>query len=86
MAQMELNKLLEDYLDGDEVGWRETFEELRVKQGHRIRVLTRQILDRGIVDPNMLGDDGRIWDGHHRIYIAFVLGFTHVPVKPAREY
>lgn len=29
----------------------------------------------------VLGNDGRVWDGHHRIVAARRLGFTHVPVE-----
>jgi hypothetical protein len=32
----------------------------------------------------LIGDDGRLWDGHHRLYAAYWMGYTHVPVKYAR--
>lgn len=28
-----------------------------------------------------LGNDGRIWDGHHRIVAARRLGFTEIPIE-----
>ena len=34
-----------------------------------------------VVQPVCLGDDGRIWDGHHRIVAAHRLGFETIPVE-----
>ena len=34
----------------------------------------------GMQEPISLGDDGRVWDGHHRVCIAARLGFDVVPV------
>ena len=34
-----------------------------------------------IEQPVCLGDDGRVWDGHHRIVAARRLGFAEVPVE-----
>lgn len=50
---------------------------------------TRKLLDRiqaeGIREPILLGTDGRVWDGHHRIVIAMHLGLDSVPVEFAGE-
>lgn len=50
---------------------------------------TRKLLDRiraeGIRESILLGTDGRIWDGHHRIVIAMHLGLDSVPVEFAGE-
>lgn len=35
------------------------------------------------VSPILLGDDGRVWDGHHRIIIARALGYSFVEVEVA---
>lgn len=46
---------------------------------------TRKLLERirveGIREPILLGNDGRVWDGHHRIVIAMHLGLDSVPVE-----
>lgn len=34
----------------------------------------------GIQEPVSLGPDGRVWDGHHRVCAAIVLGLDAVPV------
>lgn len=53
---------------------------------------TAKILDRvqkeGIdfqddIAPVLLGSDGRVWDGHHRICLALKLGLTHLNVEMA---
>jgi ParB-like chromosome segregation protein Spo0J len=35
----------------------------------------------GIREPILLGNDGRVWDGHHRITAAHQLGIEEVPIK-----
>lgn len=42
---------------------------------HRIRVAGAVIRE-----PVELGDDGRIWDGHHRITVAYLDRLAEVPV------
>jgi hypothetical protein len=34
-----------------------------------------------IEQPICLGDDGRVWDGHHRVVAAVRLGFDRLPVE-----
>jgi ParB-like chromosome segregation protein Spo0J len=38
----------------------------------------------GISEPVLLGDDGRVWDGHHRLMVARLLGIRTVPVEYGR--
>lgn len=33
----------------------------------------------GVLVPVLLGDDGRVWDGHHRIVAALDLGIPEIP-------
>lgn len=33
-----------------------------------------------ISNEGLLGNDGRVWDGHHRIVIAWWLGYEAIPV------
>src|SRR5690606_22968569 len=47
-------------------------------------LLTR-IREEGIREPILLGTDGRVWDGHHRITVAMHLGLESVPVEFAGE-
>ena len=41
--------------------------------------LIHSIRKDGILEPIALGNDGRIWDGHHRITAAYVLGLKTIP-------
>ncbi|MFD3999904.1 ParB N-terminal domain-containing protein [Streptomyces rubiginosohelvolus] len=43
--------------------------------------LEQQIRANGITMPVLIGSDGRLWDGHHRLRIAVRLGIAHVPVE-----
>lgn len=49
--------------------------------------LVADIASTGIREPVLLGSDGRVWDGHHRICAAIHLFLTEVPVTfaPASE-
>ena len=44
----------------------------------RHRVLTEGIGFADAYAPVLLGSDGRVWDGHHRIVIALEQGITHL--------
>ena len=43
--------------------------------------LEREIKSNGITMPVLIGTDGRLWDGHHRLRIAVRLGIDYVPVE-----
>jgi hypothetical protein len=35
----------------------------------------------GVATPLLLGDDGRVWDGHHRLLVARLLGIETLTVE-----
>lgn len=43
--------------------------------------LEEQIRENGITTPVLIGSDGRLWDGHHRLRIAVRAGIDYVPVE-----
>ncbi|MGQ4351961.1 hypothetical protein [Streptomyces drozdowiczii] len=43
--------------------------------------LEQEIKANGITLPVLIGSDGRLWDGHHRLRIAVRLGIGYVPVE-----
>lgn len=50
--------------------------------------LEEVIRENGITMPVLVGSDGRLWDGHHRLRLAVRLGIGYVPVEvvpPAAE-
>lgn len=63
--------------------WTEEYDNL-IDQTDTQKLLTR-IREEGIREPILLGTDGRVWDGHHRIVIAMHLGMDSVPVEFAGE-
>ena len=71
------------FRDGDDLGWDAEFEFLRVHHEARVQTLAALIVADGITNPILLGHDGRVWDGHHRLYVAKALGLTHVPASLA---
>jgi len=81
---MPLADVLRLYQDGDEHGWDTEFEYLRTEHRDAIRRLTASVQRHGIRQPILLGTDGRVWDGHHRLCVADALGLARVPVERYR--
>jgi hypothetical protein len=75
--------LLASYRDGDEHGWAQEFAFLRREHAARIDMLATSVQERGMATPVLLGNDGRVWDGHHRLCVADMLGLAEVPVTHA---
>lgn len=80
-----LATVLADFKDGDEHGWDEEFAFLRTVRATHIAKLTADIAVNGIRLPILLGDDQRVWDGHHRLCVASALEIQVVPVRTFAE-
>lgn len=80
VALVPLEWVLETYRDGDERGWDAEFEFLRREHSGQIDRLATSVQETGIQEPILLGSDGRVWDGHHRLCVASMLGLASVPV------
>ena len=76
-----LSAVLALYRDGDERGWEAEFAFLRSERRPHLDVLMMSIQETGIRRPILLGPDGRVWDGHHRLAAADELGIESVPVQ-----
>lgn len=63
--------------------WQEEHDQLYARP-YQV-ALTEKIAQEGIREPVLLGSDGRVWDGHHRICAAMHLGLDAVPVEWASE-
>ena len=59
--------------------WTQEYDNLIDQPG--TQKLLARIKTEGIREPILLGNDGRVWDGHHRIVIAMHLGLDSVPVE-----
>lgn len=82
------------WADGDEIGWFNEFSYLAENDGEHLAELEADIRANGVRDPLLLGNDGRVWDGHHRILVAYRVGLpglecdlvpagTTAPERPA---
>lgn len=63
--------------------WDEEWADLdrRHAETGYLDTLEAQIRERGITMPVLIGSDGRLWDGHHRLRIAVRAGIEYVPVE-----
>lgn len=77
---MLVEHILRDYRDGDEHGWDTEFAYLISQHHLRIHALLLAVRASGMQNPILLGSDGRVWDGHHRLLVARILGLKRVPV------
>lgn len=61
-------------------GWPFEVADLIRRDGPALADLIDSIREDGVREPVLLGDDGRVWDGHHRIIAAWIADRA-VPVK-----
>lgn len=61
--------------------WHDEYDDLMKRDATEMEVLIASIRADGIHEPILLGSDGRVWDGHHRICAAMHLGLDTVPVE-----
>ena len=80
-----LDALLLVVRDGDERGWDAEFDRLWSEQQGQMDMLTTSIQETGIRLPILIGSDGRVWDGHHRLAAAHRLGMAEVPIQWSAE-
>jgi ParB-like chromosome segregation protein Spo0J len=80
---MDPTELIAHYRDGDERGWDEEFAWLRAHHAERLATIRETATVQGILEPVLLGADGRVWDGHHRLCVAIDLGLPTIPVRYA---
>jgi hypothetical protein len=82
--KVRLSYILENFTPGDEHTWNQEFAWLEMKDSFSTLRLVRYSAKHGLPNPESeritLGADGRVWDGHHRIYAASVLGIEEVEV------
>jgi hypothetical protein len=81
-----LNRVLTEVRCGSQDWtWDEEWADLdqRHEETGYLLKLEQQIRENGITMPVLIGTDGRLWDGHHRLRIAVRLGIGYVPVELA---
>lgn len=80
---MPLDELLANYRPGSQDApwtWDDEYSDLWNRDREKMTELAATIAADGIREPILLGTDGRIWDGHHRICIAIHTHHRTVPV------
>lgn len=83
--QMHVSDVLAHYEDGNAAGWPAEFAWLWMEQPGQMVELIQDIITNGIQQPILLGMDGSIWDGHHRIAAAVALGLDIIPTKRSEQ-
>ncbi|MFD7247813.1 hypothetical protein ACFV6Y_38430 [Streptomyces massasporeus] len=66
--------LMEEVRDGDQHGWPAELRLLWTEDRDKLLALMDRVLAEGFLTPVQIGDDGRLWDGHHRVAVAAALG------------
>lgn len=89
---MKVSEILENYMPGDadpdspdRWTWTNEFAQLWDLEHEYMSQLVADISQRGIVQPVLLGDDGRFWDGHHRLAVAVALLIPDIEAWPAND-
>lgn len=89
LTLMALDDLLARWVPGSaDWSWADELADLHaspVTDAIRARVVDEGIGFADHFGPVLLGSDGRVWDGHHRICIAMELGITHLMVEVAGD-
>lgn len=68
--------------------WKDEYVDLHLHHSRRLQAIRRRVIEDGFkfldhVSPILLGSDGRVWDGHHRICLAIELGEPFLNVEKA---
>lgn len=61
--------------------WKSQFAWIRQYHNDRLIALLEDIQKNGLKKPLLIGPDGRLWDGHHRILCLYLLMYDYVPVE-----
>jgi ParB-like chromosome segregation protein Spo0J len=72
-------EVMATFSPGDEWTWWQEAHYLWTTQTAQMKLLAADIKANGIKEPIVTGDDGRLWDGHHRLVIAAGLGLESIP-------
>lgn len=79
-----IEKFLVSVEPGDQDwSWKSQFAWLTQYHNTELSFLVEDIQKNGLDKPLLVGPDMRLWDGHHRIYCLYILGYRYVPVELA---
>jgi hypothetical protein len=82
--KVSLSYVFDNYAPGEESTWAKEFDWLERNRPYNLLRLVRYAQQFGVPTSPFgritLGKDGRVWDGHHRLYVASLLGIETVEV------
>lgn len=75
---------------GEDWTWADEYTYCWMDDGPRTNTIIDLVKEKGIGfddahNPILLGNDGRVWDGHHRILVARYLGMHSINVSITPE-
>ena len=76
--------IIGDVRTGDEHSWADEFKVLWSNDSRGMLALMNSVLKEGIREPVVIGADGRLWDGHHRLAVAIALQLGPIEVLDHR--
>ncbi|MCW2092487.1 UNVERIFIED_ORG: hypothetical protein M2328_005767 [Rhodococcus erythropolis] len=77
--------IIDEVQTGDGLTWAEEFQFLWQYRWVRLIDLMQSVRENGIREPIVIGDDGRLWDGHHRMAVAIALQLGPIEVLDHRK-
>lgn len=80
IAQMTAGEVMGKVGPGSGLTWAEELRHLWTEGCHDTLMLLQYVAREGISEPIVIGPDGRLWDGHHRLAVAQALNIT-VPAR-----
>lgn len=92
LTTIPLADLLEHYTPGSGLTWEQEEADILARvciccgqPGHYQQQLEAHLAEHGLDQGVCLGNDGRVWDGHHRITAARRLGINTIPLESGEE-
>lgn len=82
---MTAEHLMEIVRDGDNRGWPSELRWLWTVDRDKTLALMDRVVSEGFLTPVQIGDDGRLWDGHHRVAVAAALGILLPVVRVGQQ-
>ena len=85
-GEIRVEDLVRDYRPGsrgDEWTWADELRDLYAREPARMAWFEDRLRHRDFAafdKPILLGDDGRVWDGHHRVVAAIAQRLHRLPV------
>lgn len=84
MPEIDLGSFLNTYppgSHGDDWTWDDEHADLWTRDSAHMLAMAHHLHKGGTLPPVTVGDDGRVWDGHHRVVAHMHLGRRRIAFK-----